>query len=60
MLSILLFCNTSTGTDIQNCHWQEYENGASMIVVNSGLKTRRLNMNFLYFEAVIANIAGLT
>ncbi|GFT30153.1 zinc finger MYM-type protein 1 [Trichonephila clavipes] len=33
------------GLDIQNCRGQVYDNGANMVGVNSGVKTRILNIN---------------
>lgn len=33
------------GLDIQNCRGQGYDNGANMVGINSGVKTRILNIN---------------
>ncbi|GFT63879.1 zinc finger MYM-type protein 1 [Trichonephila clavipes] len=33
------------GLDIENCRGQGYDNGANMVGINSGVKTRILNRN---------------
>ncbi|GFW26502.1 zinc finger MYM-type protein 1 [Trichonephila clavipes] len=33
------------GLDIQNCRGQEYDNGANMVGINKGVRTRILNIN---------------